>query len=203
MNDSIVVPDLEWYAAQRPRPELPLRCPFASVHRCPRYYQSLSLLTEAGSTAIPPSKDRKLLRKWRKSDLWPVTREQYVSIVSVDGSARTLANFCPEVAFDRFGYFGHYLNRYSDELDRELAHDHLAGRSLPGDWRWNWSTVLPMHYSQCPTYAPLQDVRGKVAEDDNPRARDLIAIKPGFFGITLDLRLAWRRVRTFLHKIGW
>ena len=38
---SNINPSLEWYAGESVRRGLPTqRCPFASVHRCPRYYQS-------------------------------------------------------------------------------------------------------------------------------------------------------------------
>src|SRR6266478_1120232 len=46
-------PTLKWYTDISASKSLSPRCPFASVHRCPRYYQSVSLLGEAGvATAI-------------------------------------------------------------------------------------------------------------------------------------------------------
>ena len=53
MKPEPAIPDFQWYSAESRRLELAPRCPFAAVHGCPRYYQSLSLLGRAGNTAIP------------------------------------------------------------------------------------------------------------------------------------------------------
>jgi hypothetical protein len=54
---SIINPNLEWYESVSEKKHLLPRCPFASVYRCPRYYQSISLLGEAGvSTRIDPDR---------------------------------------------------------------------------------------------------------------------------------------------------
>src|SRR5207253_7621343 len=97
----IINPNLEWYAEESTRRGLPTpRCPFASVHRCPRYWQSLSVLGGAVSTKIEPDKDEELLERWRTSDLWPATREQATSM-GPEGDPHIFSNFCPEVAFER------------------------------------------------------------------------------------------------------
>jgi hypothetical protein len=150
-------PDLEWYRGESARRGLPTpRCPFASVHRCPRYWASLSLLGEAGSTKIDPDQDRKLQERWQASDLAPATAEQAPSIGSSDGRVPTLRNFCPKVAFDRFGLFASYLTEYPDATDTELAHRRLGREGAPAsDPRWSWWSVGPLHYADCPLYAPL------------------------------------------------
>ena len=114
----------------------------------PRFYQSLSLLGSAGSTEIEPKKDERLLEKWKKSDLWPVTREQETSIAGERGNPYSFSNFCPEVAHDRFGFFASFLSYYADEIDREIAHkDLIKEGALRGDWRWAWAYASPMHYT--------------------------------------------------------
>ena len=133
--------------------DVPPRCPFATVETCPRFYQSLSLLGSAGSTAIDSSEDKRLLEKWKSTDIWPKTREQETIIY---GNNKFFGNFCPEVAFDRFGYFASYLGRYSDELDHDLAHKQLGEGGAPSeDYRWAWSSVTPMHFTECPLYSVL------------------------------------------------
>ena len=87
-----VNPDIAWYTELSTRKNLSPRCPFASVYRCPRYYQSLSLLGEAGSTKIDPIEDAKLLTKWKASDLWPATLEQATSVLGTDGSPDQFMN---------------------------------------------------------------------------------------------------------------
>ena len=130
------------------------RCPFSSAGTCPRYYQSLSLLKDAGSTAIEPKEDQRLLKYWEKSELWPKTGEQATTIAENQSHFWT---FCPEVAFDRFGYFASSLNAYADEIDHDLAHKKLGRERAPTkDWRWAWASINPMHYAECPLYSVLE-----------------------------------------------
>jgi hypothetical protein len=147
----------------------PPRCPFATVESCPRFYQSLSLLGSAGSTAIENSEDNRLLEKWKSSDLWPKTMEQETIIY---GDNKFFDKFCPEVAFERFGYFASYLGRYSDELDHDLAYENLSkiGASSE-DYRWAWSSVTSMHYTECPLYSVLSYRRdGKAVNDSKGKS---------------------------------
>jgi hypothetical protein len=84
---------------------------------CPRYYQSIARLGKAGlNTEIPDKDDKKLSEMWRNSPLWPTIQEQAVSISGPNNSNTHFWNFCPEVAFDRFGYFASDLDRYADEI---------------------------------------------------------------------------------------
>ena len=154
---TITIPNLNWYLSISKKIGVPPRCSFATVESCPRFYQSLSLLGSAGSTAIESSEDKRLLKKWKKSDLWPKTMEQETIIY---GNNKFFDRFCPEVAFERFGYFALYLGRYSDEIDHDLAHENLGkiGASSK-DYRWAWSSVTSMHYTECPLYSVLLHLR--------------------------------------------
>jgi hypothetical protein len=108
------------------------RCPFATVHRCPRYYQSVWLLGQSGvAMQIASTQDDVLLNKCRESDLWPATAEQEPIVMSgmggIGGKDPAIFNrFCPEVAYDRFEWFATYLSRYSDEIDLQAAHARLG-----------------------------------------------------------------------------
>lgn len=158
----ITIPNLNWYLATSKKMDVPPRCPLATVETCPRFYQSLSLLGSAGSTAIESSEDKRLLEKWITSDLWPKTREQETIIYN----NKIFDQFCPEVAFERFGYFASYLGRYSDELDHDLAHEQLGKIGASSDdYRWAWSSVTSMHFTECPLYSVLLHRQNDKAND--------------------------------------
>lgn len=194
-------PNLAWCTEISEHNGLPPRCPFASVHRCPRYYQSLSLLGEAGSTKIDPAEDQKLLARWKASDLWPVTNEQATSILGPAGNPNHFVNFCPEVTFDRFGLFACSLSDYPDELDREIGHSQLRKEDATrDDWRWSWAYVSPLHYSQCPLYSPLVHDSSKGTLGLKPveqPSESILQVKPNFHGISLNVNVLWKRL------IGW
>lgn len=132
------------------------RCPFASVHSCPRYYQSLSLLGNAGFTKIEKSEDEKLLDFWVEHPLWPATGEQATGMFGGNEGFNAYSNFCPEVTYDAFGLFASTLTKPVDEIDRECAARFLKERGVPrGDPRWTWSSISAQHYSECPLYSTL------------------------------------------------
>jgi len=118
-------PDIEWYTELSKNKQVQSRCPFASVEACPRYYQSLSLLGEAGSTSIESNEDKRLEAYWSKSDLWPKTGEYATSVSGIEGNIKNFMNYCPEIIYDRFGYFASFIAGYSDALDRDVAHQRL------------------------------------------------------------------------------
>lgn len=150
------IPNREWYAKLSQERGVDFRCPFATVEACPRYYQSLSILGEAGSTKIPESEDKRLLKHWEKSDLWPRTDEQATSLFGEPGKPSIYSNFCPEVTFSRFGYFATSLTKYADEIDSGFAHERLAQDSAPtGDPRWSWESCAGQHFTECTYYAVL------------------------------------------------
>ena len=154
---TIVLPDLQWCTEISAAKNIPARCPFASVHRCPRYYTSTSLLSDAGvATPIDRHEDQRLLEKWQRSDLWPVTAEHESRVGGQPGKPSVFSNFCPEVSFDAFGWFGSVLAYHTDETDQDCAHRSLAKEGVAAhDWRWTFSVVKPQHYTECPLYSLL------------------------------------------------
>jgi len=151
-----IIPDLYWYNQTGKEKGVTDRCPFATVESCPRYYQSLSLLGEVGSTNIALHEDARLLTYWQGSDLWPKTDEYATSVSGPEGDLHQFSNFCPEVAYDRFGYFATVLARHADEIDAGIAHTQLNKENAPGnDWRWSWAAVSLEHFSDCSLYSVL------------------------------------------------
>ncbi|MBK1715266.1 hypothetical protein [Rubrivivax gelatinosus] len=161
-----VYPGLEWYAAISERKRLTGRCSFAALTRCPRYYESVALLSDAGiTTKLPPEREAALQAMWEEHDAWPIMAENSASTSGGKGQPNCFSNFCPEVSFDIFKLFATTLIRHHDEIDREAAERAIAadGPSNGKDWRWNWQHVEPMHYSECPVYAKLYPEK-KMAE---------------------------------------
>lgn len=178
-------PDIKWYLTRSNDKGFDdPRCRFASAGKCPRYYQSLSLLGASGATAIDQSEDKKLLKRWKHHHLWPKTKEQETSIMGLPGNPTIYSRFCPEVSYDAFGIFASTMCRYANDEDTEIAHQQLARRGIPvSDWRWNWSQITPVHYSECPLYSPLSHERLDTRVDrllswgkDNPIIAILVVV---------------------------
>jgi len=198
-----VNPTIAWYMARSAERAVPPRCLCASVGRCPRFFQSLALMSKAGSTAIDPAEERDLLTFWKRSDLWPVTDEQATAVSRVDDDVRQFSNFCPEVTYERFDFFASALGRYSDDLDRDIAQGHLSRSGVPTtDWRWSWSFVSPMHYTDCPLYSLLvaRVSPGPTAQSRAATQAEVLQLKPTFYGVGLDLKVLGRRLLEWLRR---
>lgn len=156
MKGEIIIPNFDWYSKIGKELGLPPRCPYASVDRCPRYFYSRSLIGDAGATKIEPSEGKRLLRKWQYSSLAPATAEEDTEISRSGDRVFSYSNFCPEVSFDIFGIFALAYGRYADEIDTDFAHERLGAiHASRDDWRWQWSYVSPLHYTQCRLYSLL------------------------------------------------
>lgn len=197
-----IAPDLAWYTRVSRQRGVGPRCPFATVHRCPRYYQSLWLIGECtGATQIAPAEDAALRGKWERSDTWPVTGEQSTSVSGPPGDPKMFMNFCPEAAFDRFGWFATDLHHYTDEIDVGLAHARLGREGTHGeDWRWTWEMIHPMHYTECPLYSlllPRQGSSGSPSEREEGAARKVLDLRPTLWGMSLNVNALLALIRAW------
>jgi hypothetical protein len=98
------------------------------------------------------------LAKWHSHELAPATAETETSITSHNTAPKSFSNFCPEVAYDTFKLFGSTLILVGDDpVDRQIGERLIEEDPAPAekDWRWTWSHVEPLHYSDCPMYAQL------------------------------------------------
>lgn len=194
-----IQPTLKWYTAISVRRGVTPRCPHAKGRLCPRYYETFSLLADAGvAGGFREAEDELLYQKWKESELLPSAAEEETSVAGKDGEAAILSNFCPEVSFEVFGLFATYLSRYSDELDRDNAHAWLAERRVAGDdWRWRWQFVHELHYTDCPIYSTLEGNGGP--NTNGSQQEQIIGVNPSFYGISVNVRALirrlWRAVR--------
>lgn len=146
-------PDLAWCSEVSTKKGLTTHCPFASVEACPINYLSTGLLGEAGiTTSLSTDDDARLRDKWKRHPAWPKTAEQNPTIFDKD----FYSHFCPEVMLNVFGLSATLLAGYTDEIDRDSSHRTLTRDNVPIEyWRWRWSTLSELHYSDCPVYAVL------------------------------------------------
>lgn len=192
-------PDIDWYMSLSKERGVTPRCPFASVDRCPRYYQSSSLLGHAGFSEISAADGKRLSSFWEKSDLWPRTNEMSSSIRGVNQRYTSFSQFCPEVSYGGFGLFASGLYEYADEIDRDLAHKRLSEiRAARDNWKWRWASISALHFTECSLYSPLMYTPALSKEG----AQEALTLKPTFWGITVDLKVLWKRCRNWFLQGG-
>jgi hypothetical protein len=160
------------------------------VNRCPRYYESLSLLGSAGiTTTLQPSEEKRLLKKWKNSEHWPKVKENESSI----WKNKDLHNFCPEVVYDVYGLFASELHHYADEIDTHTAHALLANEGVSTtDWRWQWSNITSLHYSECRLYSLLASAESNRMQETG--VKEIFEAKPGVAGFTINIKEITKRI---------
>ena len=189
-------PDLAWYVGVSAARNTPPRCPFATVERCPKYFHSLSLMGNLGSTRIPSNEEKRLEAFWEKSDLLPTTSEQDPSIFFSDEKWIFFSEFCPEVTFDRFGLFAKGLSNYYDEIDMASAHSELQKSDAPNEhWRWQWEAIKPLHYTECSLFSLLNS-----QHTPRQKSQDIFSLKLTLWGMSFDLKEAGRRIEKWWKR---
>jgi len=89
--------------------------------------------------------------------LWPTIGEQATSVSGWPDRSKTFSNFCPEVAYDRVGFFAAELYPYHEEIDQDNGIKFGIQEKAPdGHWIFNWSHVSKVHYTDCSIYSPLK-----------------------------------------------
>ncbi|MHC4457497.1 MAG: hypothetical protein ACYS0I_10480 [Planctomycetota bacterium] len=213
MTVDSIIPDLAWCRKISRFLGEPTRCPFARVELCPRYYQSVSLLDGVGHDDIPPKKDRKLKRKWEKSDLWPMTGERATSVSGTPGLLQSFSNLCPEAGYDNLGYFGSEFIPDTGELVHLELKEHFRNERISHKhWIFKWAYVSKMHYTECPLYLPLKErekskkKKGRLFQKltkrvkNNPITTILILISILIIGLG-SLTDALMKIQTWLSKL--
>ncbi len=181
-------PDIEWYRSISKKNGTTPRCPFAAVGKCPRYFQSISLLGQIGTnTPLDPKTDRRLKRLWERTDFWPKVAEHEASVWETDGKPKAYNHFCPEVVYDNFGYFADSLYEFEDEIDMDNAIRRLESiKADKSDWRRHHMSLNPIHFTECYLYSLLLSYK--------TQHEDIFEIKPNYHGIGINLNALYRRL---------
>ncbi|MFJ3120437.1 hypothetical protein ACIPI6_28270 [Pseudomonas protegens] len=162
----IIVPDFSWYQSKSSERGAPSSCPYANVHKCPRYYASIYMLGKARTiTSMSTSKVEALDAFWNESGLLPVIEEEDTGISGTDGRITSLSNFCPEVSFTYFRLYASHLGRYVDEIDKDCGHRVAERENIPGDWRYEWGFLSECHYLECVVYNQVESFNLKGVGD--------------------------------------
>jgi len=151
--------DLAWYSRESLKQGLSPRCPLACAELCPRYYQSADALGRTGLfTQIPPERSASLERKWKVFQ--PVVEEEqpWIGITPEreEGESEerlSVNHFCPEVSYDRFGYFASDMFEYRDEADRAAAEKAYESDGIADQFDARWAGVTRRHYTECREYS--------------------------------------------------
>ena len=146
------------YKQQSIRLSLPPWCPIASANYCPRYFKTVSLFRESDLIAgLDQSVEKEIEAYWKKTPFWPILLEEKPAITKIEGEWRTIRNICPEIGYELFGIFACFFAKYADEIDEGVAHAKLRKEKIPiDDWRWHFSSITWMHYSDCKEFSQYQ-----------------------------------------------
>ncbi|MEO4016416.1 hypothetical protein [Pseudomonas rossensis] len=156
------IPDSSWYRRRSSEENAPFSCPYANVHKCPRYYASINMLGEAKMiTSISDDKKEALDAFWAGSGLLPVIAEDDTGISGCEGNWSSFSNFCPEVSFTYIHYYASYLAKYVDEIDSDCGRRVAEREKILNDWRYQWGFVSACHFLDCSIYNQVHNFNSK------------------------------------------
>lgn len=174
----ITIPSSSWYRNKSTEEDTSFSCPYANVHKCPRYYASIYMLGEVNvTTSISFEKKEALDAFWEKSGLSPIISEEDTGVSLGDGKIISLSNFCPEVSFTYFHYYANYLARYADEIDKDCGYRVAKRENLPDDWRYSWAHVSACHFLECDVYDQVHRYNSEgIGKFDNLAHPNVVAL---------------------------
>lgn len=162
----ITIPDSLWYRRKSSEKNAPVSCPYANIHKCPRYYASMYMLGKAGIiTSIDATKKTSLDIFWADSGILPVIAEEETSISGFQGSWSAFSNFCPEVTFAYFHYYASYLAKYVDEIDSDCGRRIAEVEKKPNDWRYEWGFISSCHFLDCSVYNQVHNFNSSKTDE--------------------------------------
>lgn len=153
-----IIPDRDWYIQKSEEAGVPAKCPYAHHKKCPRNWETTSLLMQAGSIAgLSSEENEAALALWKENMMLPELAEDMTSLNQpqyggVDGMHRA----CPEVVSTFSGYYADHFYKYVDDTDRAQGERIKEMESLPNSWRSNWMYLHPVHYLDCEVYKEVK-----------------------------------------------
>jgi len=150
----MIIPDKSWYVEESKKRSAMLACPYANAHKCPRYYESIVLLSRISMiSGIPSDKMAELDFFWKGTNFSALCEEEVPSITQSEyGQLHSVSNFCPEVSFKYLFYYADYMHKYADGIDKDFGHERAEREKLENDWRYTWSIVRATFYLDCELY---------------------------------------------------
>lgn len=154
-----VVPNKEWLERESEKRGVQMTCPFANSHKCPRYFDSLVLLSRANVIAgVPQDKEEELEYFWKNTSFSALCDEETPTIYRTKfGGVSAVHNFCPEVSYKHFYYYADHMQKYIDELDQEVGHRIAERDNLDNDWKFTWMDLSPRFYSDCEVFESVKE----------------------------------------------
>ncbi|MAF15846.1 MAG: hypothetical protein CMG93_07680 [Marinomonas sp.] len=149
-----IIPNKEWYIKESKKAGVPPRCPYAHHRKCPRYWETTSLLKQAGVIAgLSEEEDKNTYTFWKSNMMLAELAEDMVTLNQgqhggVDGMFRA----CPEVASKFIHLYADTFYKYVDDTDRITGHQIMEQEGLKNSWRSRWMHLSPKHYLDCEVF---------------------------------------------------
>jgi len=146
-----IIPDKNWIEKESNARNASSLCPYANSHKCPRYYESLVLLSRINMiSGMTSEKVAELETFWNRTIFSSLCNEEVPSVSTKENkNLSSVAHFCPEVSFKYLGYYADYMHKYIDDIDRGFGIRDAERDRLENDWKYSWMTVSPKFYLDC------------------------------------------------------
>ncbi|HFF8946351.1 TPA: hypothetical protein ACGE6U_003891 [Serratia marcescens] len=162
-----IVPDKNWWEKERNNRNASSICPYANSHRCPRYYESVVLLSRSNMIAgMTTEKAKELGEFWERTNFSSLCDEEVPAVTTNEfGGLTSISNFCPEISFKYLHYHADYMHKYVDEIDQDTGRCIAEKDNLENDWKYIWMSVNPKFYLDCDVFENVKSFNEKLGND--------------------------------------
>lgn len=162
-----IIPDKNWWEKERINRKASSKCPYASSYRCPRYYQSVVLLSSINMIAgMATRKEKELGEFWERTSFSYLCDEEVPTVTTKEyGGLASVSNFCPEISFRYLHYYADYMCKYVDQIDQDTGRLSAEKDNLENDWKYTWMSVNPKFYLDCDVFESVKNFNEELASD--------------------------------------